>query len=243
MQAMPNPQNTELAARDNFVAPTVRRNGASRYPFPGTAWFKVPIRFFDGGYASRLTPSQIARYFTLIRIANFEYGKEIVQISARELAILDGIAPRTARGVYTKLRELGLLRKSAENPHAILLVHPWQWPALDGEKPLLKRNESGKLNLYNEFLRSALIASQTVGECNPVQLSGFLKPIRVPCLSDSLLPSHFRRKVTSRQINENHTYTGEVKVLQVTQWKENAGELVARNAAYTAKLQQDLPSF
>jgi len=121
-----------------------QKNHGKRNPFPGVSFFKVPLRLYDGGYAARMSASEIARYVTLLRVSNFNYGKEIL-ISAGSLERLDGIAPRTARHVYTKLRELGLLRRSETNRHGHVLIHPWQWPDLDTAKPRLRRLVSGRL--------------------------------------------------------------------------------------------------
>lgn len=58
--------------------------------------------------------------------------------------MLDGISPRTARHVNTKLVELGLLRRET-NRRALVLVHPFRWPVLGIPKPWLHRMASGKL--------------------------------------------------------------------------------------------------
>lgn len=120
-----------------------RKSYARRTPFPGATFFKFPSSLYDSGYAARMSPSEIARYCTLVRVSNFNYGREI-PLTARELALLDGIAPRTARHVHAKLRERGLICRSETNHRAIILVHPWQWPKLD-TKPRFQRLPSGKL--------------------------------------------------------------------------------------------------
>ena|SRR5579884_2648381 len=117
---------------------------AKRTPFPGVAFFKLPTDLYDRGYAARMSPSMIARYCTFLRLSNFNYGRETIPLTARELKMLDGISPRTARDVNTKLFELGLLRRSETNRRAFILVHPFRWPELDS-KPRLQRLPSGKL--------------------------------------------------------------------------------------------------
>src|SRR2546425_10255285 len=134
--------------RSNDPRPVIRPR--RRYPFPGAAFFSLPLRLYEGGYAAQMSPSEFTRYATLLWLSNFEYGKEVVYLTAKQLALLDGIAPRTARNVHAKLRERGLLRNGEQNSRAHVLVHPWSWPDLDGPKPRLRRNESGKVNCFLE---------------------------------------------------------------------------------------------
>lgn len=126
------------------------RKRIQRRLFPGEPFFEVPARLYDGGYAARMSPTQITRYLTLLRLSNYEYGETIVLMSARELSLLDGIAPRTSRHVHAKLRELGLLQKDETNKRAHVLVHPALWRDLEGPKPRLKRLESGTLQCITE---------------------------------------------------------------------------------------------
>jgi hypothetical protein len=130
------PADTESPPRNPY---------AKRTPFPGAAFFKLPTALYDQGYAARMSPSMLARYCTFLRLSNFNYGRETIPLSAGELEMLDGISPRTARHVNTKLLELGLLRRSETNRRALVLVHPWLWPELDCSKPRLQRLPSGKL--------------------------------------------------------------------------------------------------
>lgn len=126
------------------------RTRIPRWPFHGENFFLLPLLLYERGYAARMSGSEFKRYVTLLRLSNFEYGKEIVYLTAKELALLDGVAPRTARQVHAKLHELGLLRKGEKNPRAHALVHPWCWPDLEGPKPRLQRNESGKVHCVLE---------------------------------------------------------------------------------------------
>jgi hypothetical protein len=121
-----------------------QKSYANRTPFSGAAFFKFPVGLYDGGYAAKMSSSEIVRYCTLVRVSNFNYGGDI-PLTARELFLLDGIAPRTARHVHAKLRERGLIRRSETDHRTIVLVHPWQWPELDGTKPRFQRLPSGKL--------------------------------------------------------------------------------------------------
>lgn len=122
-----------------------RTKYAKRWAFPGASFFKLPTKLYHGGYAARMTPSMIARYCTLLRVSNFNYGRDAIPLTARELEMLDGIAPRTARQVNAKLLELGLLRRGETNRRALVLVHPFSWPELECVKPRLQRLPSGKL--------------------------------------------------------------------------------------------------
>lgn len=144
---MPSPDDS-LAIKsldDGISAPQPRNKYAKRWVFPDAPFFMLPIRLYEGGYAARMTPSQIVRYCTLLRVSDFNYGRDTIPLTAPELELLDGIAPRTARQVNAKLLELGLLRRSETSRRALVLVHPWLWPDLECAKPRFQRLPSGKL--------------------------------------------------------------------------------------------------
>ena len=112
--------------------PTSRRN-----PFPGEPFFMVPIALLDTGLARSMRPTQIARYVTLLRVANWRCSTEI-SIDFRSLEELDGISTRTARDVHTKLQEHGLIRFVRTNPHTYRLVPPCDWCDFGPLRPRFK---------------------------------------------------------------------------------------------------------
>jgi len=129
-------------------APVPKR--VKRYAFVDCPFFSVPTRLYDGGYAIKMRPSMIARYCTLLRVSGFNYGKEIIPLTARELEKLDGISPRAARDINCKLLEMGLLRRSETNRRTFVLADPVLWQEIDGPKPRFQRMPSGKLTCTKE---------------------------------------------------------------------------------------------
>jgi len=139
---MNSPNLAEFPGKTN---PPAKKKKQKRYPFGSAYFFSVPNKFYDGGYAARLTPAGIARYSTLLRISNYCYGKRMLMMPATEMQLQDGLTPRTARRVYAKMKLLGLIEIRIKDglPAEILLIHPDDWPNLSGKRPHLERDSSG----------------------------------------------------------------------------------------------------
>ena len=104
----------------------------NRNPFPGTLFFTLPIRLYDDGYVRDMRGAEFKRLLTLYRLANFKYGKTEFQTSLQELQKLDGVSPRCAFLINTRLKERGLiLVNKRTKPFTYTLVSPDLWPAPD----------------------------------------------------------------------------------------------------------------
>jgi hypothetical protein len=122
--------------------PPLRRN-----PFPGETFFMVPTALYDSGLSRWMRPSQLIRYVTLLRVANYRSTTEI-SISLRSLEELDGVSTRAARDAHIKLQEYGLIRVAKTNPFTYTLISPAFWEQNFGNiKPKFKRDHSLKVQL------------------------------------------------------------------------------------------------
>lgn len=102
----------------------------------------VPIALYDSGLCRWLRPTQLIRYVTLLRVANYRSTTEI-SIGLRSLAELDGVSTRAARDANTKLQEYGLIRVAKTNPFTYTLISPGYWEENFGKiKPTFKRGRS-----------------------------------------------------------------------------------------------------
>ncbi len=106
-----------------------------RNPFPGEAFFPVPTKLYDGGFARIMGNGEFKRYATLLRVANYQYGERAIQMSLENLRVLDGIAPRTARQIHTKLQERGLIHVVKTRPLVYRLIPSSLWQDLGPLKP------------------------------------------------------------------------------------------------------------
>jgi len=103
----------------------------------GSHFFAVPLALIDMGIARGVKPSYVVRYVTLCRVANWSSSDEI-SITLKQLAELDGVAPRTARQAHGKLQELGMIRIANTKPFTYRLVTPTEsWEAQSWAKPQL----------------------------------------------------------------------------------------------------------
>jgi hypothetical protein len=120
----PSQARNEENYGDKKAAPRKR----ARNPFPGEYFFVVPIMLYDCGLVRAMGPSEVVRYMTLLRIANFRYGEKVFQITEADLRHRDGIAERTARRIHAKLQERGLIQIVNTKPFTYSLIHPLDWP-------------------------------------------------------------------------------------------------------------------
>jgi hypothetical protein len=86
-----------------------RAKKRARNPFPDSFFFPVPLRLFDDGVARTMSGAELKRYLTLLRVANFQYGKKSIRLGLDALAMFDGVSPRSAWLVHRKLQERGLI--------------------------------------------------------------------------------------------------------------------------------------
>ena len=105
----------------------------------------VPIALYDSGLVRRMRPSQVIRYVTLLRLANYRSTSEI-SIGLRSLQQMDGVSARAARDAHTKLQEYGLIRIAKTNPYTYTLVSPAYWEENFGRiRPRFRRASSLKV--------------------------------------------------------------------------------------------------
>ena len=120
------------------------RPPSRRNPFPGEHFFMVPIALYDSGLARLMRPSQIIRYVTLLRVAN--YKSEVrVSVDLQSLEKLDGVSSRAARDAHIKLQEFGLIGVEKTNPFTYTLFPPSTWPDFGKVKPIFGRGRSLKI--------------------------------------------------------------------------------------------------
>ena len=146
---MPTDVENGLATRSirggHSVSTTLRRPRSTRNPFPGEHFFMVPIALYDSGLVRRMRPSQVIRYVTLLRLANYRSTPEI-SIGLRSLQQMDGVSTRAARDAHTKLQECGLIRIAKTNPYTYTLVSPAYWEENFGRiRPRFRRASSLKV--------------------------------------------------------------------------------------------------
>ena len=98
------------------------------HPFPGDHFFTVPLRLYESGFAAHLTGSQFKRYITLLRFANYNYGSTKFQADLKDLEEMDGVSPRSALEVHTKLQEFSLIQiDKRTRPFTYTLWEPSLW--------------------------------------------------------------------------------------------------------------------
>lgn len=83
--------------------------------------------------------SELVRYVTLLRFANYRYGERELQIAESELRDIDGIAERTARQIHAKLQERGLITIIKTKPFTYALIDPAFWPEASPIRPYFKK--------------------------------------------------------------------------------------------------------
>ncbi len=121
------------------------RPRSKRNPFPDEHFFTVPIALYDSGLVHRMRPSQVIRYVTLLRLANYLSTPEI-SIDLRSLEQMDGVSTRAARDAHIKLQEYGLIRVAKANPFTYTLISPAYWEEnFGGIKPTFRRYRSLKV--------------------------------------------------------------------------------------------------
>ncbi len=104
-----------------------RRHRHARNPFPDIYFFPVPLDFFEKGLVASMSGSEVKRYLTLLRLANYHYGRREIRKSLRELKDLDGLSERRAFHVNAKLLEHGLVDIKNTSPITYVLRHPDSW--------------------------------------------------------------------------------------------------------------------
>jgi hypothetical protein len=124
------------------------RSKNKQNPFPGEPFFIVPLALYDNGLAYVMRPSEIIRYITLLRVANYRSSVEI-PLSLERLAEMDGIAPRTAWLAHRKLQERGLISITKTKPHIYRVFPASQWPDDLRMKPRFKN--TGLIKITREF--------------------------------------------------------------------------------------------
>ena len=98
------------------------------HPFRGDHYFTVSLRLYESGFAAHLTGSQFKRYITLLRVANYNYGQTKIKADLKDLEELDGVSPRSAFEVHTKLQEFGLIQiNKSTRPFTYTLWEPSLW--------------------------------------------------------------------------------------------------------------------
>lgn len=128
---------------------TYRGSSLRKNPFPGAPFFIVPTALYDAGLAPLMRPSQIIRYITLLRTANYNYYRP-TQIGFSDLERLDGISKRAARDAHIKLAEYGLILVEKTNPFTYRLVDPRDWHFVGPVKTTFKRGRS--LTVFREWV-------------------------------------------------------------------------------------------
>jgi hypothetical protein len=108
-----------------------RHGRRQRNPFPDEHFFPVPLRLFKGGLVAAMSGSEVKRYLTLLRLANYEYGSRKIKRDLKELGELDGVSNRRAWQVNRKLQERGLVVVEDTKPITYHLVAPDAWPEVD----------------------------------------------------------------------------------------------------------------
>jgi hypothetical protein len=108
-----------------------RHGRRQRNPFPDEHFFPVPLRLLDRGLVAAMSGSEVKRYLTLLRLANYEYGSRKIKRDLKELGELDGVSNRRAWQVNRKLQERGLVVVEDTKPITYHLVLPDNWPEVD----------------------------------------------------------------------------------------------------------------
>jgi len=126
------------------------RPPSRRNPFPGEPFFMVPIALYGSGLARLMRPSQLIRYLTLLRVANY-YSTIQFSIGFRSLEELDGISLRAARDANIKLQEYGLIRVAKTHPFTYTLTSPSFWEDFGSMRPIFKRDHS--IRVQREWIR------------------------------------------------------------------------------------------
>ena len=62
-----------------------RCNKRRRDAFPDVHFFKVYLPLYDTGLIRVMTGSELKRYLTLLRLSNYEYGRQEIRIGLKEL--------------------------------------------------------------------------------------------------------------------------------------------------------------
>lgn len=98
-----------------------------RNPFPDEPFFIVPLKLYDCGLATHLTPAQLTRYITFLRLANYR-SRNDVRVTLPELERLDGICVRRAREIHPCLKDFGMiLVEKWTRPYTYVVLHPSEW--------------------------------------------------------------------------------------------------------------------
>jgi hypothetical protein len=107
----------------------------------------VPIALYDSGLVHQMRPSQVIRYLTLLRLANYLSTPEI-SINLQSLEQMDGVSTRAARDAHIKLQEYGLIRVAKANPFTYALISPAYWEEdVSRIRPRFRRDRSLKVEL------------------------------------------------------------------------------------------------
>ena len=114
------------------------RRHNSRNPFPEDHFFFVPLALHDTGLARQMGHGEFKRYVTLLRLANYHYGKCRIQTSLESLWEADGVSVRAAWYVHRKLQERGLIHIEKTKPFAYHLVPPGLWQDLGPMQPKIQ---------------------------------------------------------------------------------------------------------
>lgn len=101
-----------------------------RDPFPDVHFFKVYLPLYDTGLIRVMTGSELKRYLTLLRLSNYQYGRQEIRIGLKELKVHDGVSERRAFHVNAKLLEHGLVEIKDTRPTTYVLKHPDTWSVL-----------------------------------------------------------------------------------------------------------------
>ena len=104
--------------------------------------------------------AEIVRYHTLLRVGNYDYGSDTIQADLRELRKLDGIAPRTARQINTKLREYGMIQVLKTRPFTYILKRPKSWKPPKPYAPRIKQARPLRVEDHELRSRTAPTAGQ-----------------------------------------------------------------------------------
>ncbi len=95
-----------------------------RGPFPDVHFFKVYLPLYDTGLIRVLSGSATKRFLTLLRLSNYQYGRQEIRIGLKELRDWDGVSDRHAFHVNAKLLEYGLVEIKETRPMTYVLKHP-----------------------------------------------------------------------------------------------------------------------
>jgi len=115
------------------------KSKSKRIPFPDSVFLAVPIALVDEGLLREMGGSELKRYLTLLRLANWQYGKNEIKASEEELEKMDRVAPRTSKNIKGWLEGRGLVQIRKTRPTTYVLISPEFWQPSERGKPRIRQ--------------------------------------------------------------------------------------------------------